>query len=497
MTDDHLWAPGTGVAPRRTGSTRLDPEPTGGATTPAGRVRRLLAVQPAGAWASGGATFLAYLLLGWQQWRRYESPSWDLGIFTEAVQQYARFHAPVVHIKGFDYNLLGDHFHPLLALLVPAYWVFPSAYTLLVVQALLLGVSAFFVAKAAHEQLGGGAAWLMGLAYGFSWGVQQAAAVQFHEVALGAPILAICLWLLLRGSWVAAAAWGAALPFVKEDLGLTVAAIGLVLAWRSKRVLLGLSLAVWGLAWTLLALRVILPALNPKGQYDYGRHLSPGDVLAHPVTIIAGILTNETKMATALLLCVAVMFLLLRSELALILVPTLAWRFLSSNEGHWGQTWHYSLMLMPTAYAAAVDGARQLRASRVWALRRWGVHGPAMALAVTIALFNQMPLWSLRDPDSWTLGPRQEAAAAALSAIPKGSIVESDVSLMNQLVDRADVYYIGQAGNPVPDYLVIDTVGGGWNTKVDGVGYGPQIHPQTRWETVFDAEGYQVVKRAG
>lgn len=494
MSDDHLWAPGAETAGRRRGSTRAaDPRPP---WHPA-RLRRAVAAPPASAWGVGLATLVAYVTLGASQWRRFESPSWDLGIFTQALKQYAGLHAPVVHIKGADYNLLGDHFHPLLAVLAPAYALFPSAFTLVVLQSVLLAVSAFFVARTAHEHLGRGSGWLVGLAYAFSWGVQQAAVVQFHEVALGAPVLATCLWLLLRRSWVAAAAWGGLLVFVKEDLGLTVAAIGVVLAWRSRRWLLGGALALWGLAWTWLALKVILPALNPKGQYDYGKNVSLGDIAADPVSIVAGILTNDTKMATVLLLCVCVVFLLVRSEVALIAVPTLAWRFLSANEGHWGQSWHYSLMLMPTAYAAAVDGARRLRASRWWVLRGWGTHGPAMALAVTVALFNQMPLWELRKPERWELEARQAAAAEAVARVPTGAVVESDSSLMNQLVAGADVYYIGQQGNPVADFLVIDNVAGGWNTHVDARDYGGQIHPGTRWDVVFEREGYQVARRAG
>ena len=38
-------------------------------------------------------------------------------------------------------NLLGDHFHPALMLLAPAYWIWDDARVLLVVQALLLAAS--------------------------------------------------------------------------------------------------------------------------------------------------------------------------------------------------------------------------------------------------------------------------------------------------------------------------------------------------------------------
>ncbi|TDO89591.1 putative membrane protein DUF2079 [Enemella evansiae] len=459
------------------------------------RIRQRVGAQPLSAgWLAVGA-FAVYTLLSTLQWRRYESPSWDLGIFTQVVQQYARLQPPIVHIKGADYNILGDHFHPILALLAPIYAVFPSAYTLLLLQALLVAISVFFIAKTAHEQLGAAAGWLIGLAYAICWGVQQAVVVQFHEVAMGAPILAIALWALLRKSWLTAAIWGSLLVFVKEDLGLTVLVFGLVLAWRSKRWILGGAVAAWGLVMFVLTTKVFLPALNPNSQYDYDKYLDMSQVLADPFGNLAEILTNDKKMATVLLLLACTGFFLLRSSLAWLVLPTLAWRFLSNNEGHWGQTWHYSLMLMPIAYAGAVDGIAKLRESGVPFLRAYARHGAVVVLTFALAIFNQLPLFELRNPEQWKTDGRQESAKRVLAVVPEEVTVASDVSLMAYLVSKRDVYYIGQQGNPVEDYLVVDTIGGGWSGPIDVVTYGGQIHPGSRWEKVLDENGYQVARR--
>src|SRR5699024_7826947 len=110
-----------------------------------------------------------------------------------------------------------------------------------------------------------------GGAYALSWGLHGAVAVQFHEVAFAVPLLAFALAAYLRRRWWACAAWAAPLVFVKEDLGLTVAALGAVLWFRTsihppgaqsgthpRRV--GMVLVLWGLGWTVLAIGVILPA---------------------------------------------------------------------------------------------------------------------------------------------------------------------------------------------------------------------------------------------
>ena len=457
-----------------------------------------LASLGAAPWVVAALATATYALFSTLQWRRFESPSWDLGIFTQILQRYAALEAPVVHIKGAGYNIMGDHFHPILVLLAPLYAAFPSALTLMVAQAVLLGVSAFFVAAAAHHLVGRGAAWLIGLAYAFSWGVQEAAAVQFHEVAVGAPILAVGLWCLVRERWVPATVWLGLLVFVKEDLGATVAVLGLLVAWRSRRWLLGLGLTAWGIAWFVLALRVILPAMNLRGQYDYAGHLDLAAVLADPVGTVAEILTNEQKMLTLFMLLACTGLLALRSNLALALLPTLGWRFLSSLSGHWGPTWHYSLMLMPIAFVAAAEGVRLLADARSPVLRGWARSGPAVLLMFALAVLPQMPLWDLTKGGTWTVdGPRPRAAAELVSLVPRGAVVASDISLMNQLVDRADVYFIANEGNPIPDRIVIDNRGGGWSSRVDGVVHGAALWPGTRWREVLAQQDYQLVERVG
>ncbi len=459
-------------------------------------LRQRLATTPASAVVAGLTSTAAYLLFSTLQWLRHESPSWDLGIFTQILQRYAAFEAPIVHIKGTGYNIMGDHFHPILALLTPIFAVFPSAYTLMVLQAILLGISAFFVALAARHLAGPATGWLIGLAHAFGWGVQAAAAVQFHEVAVGAPILAIGLWLLVRERWVAATVWLGLLVFVKEDLGMTVFVFGALVAWRSGRWLLGGGLALWGIVWFFVTLRVILPAFNIRDQYDYGHLLDLGAVLANPFGTAGEILTNEQKMLTVFMLLASTMLLLVRSNLALALLPTLAWRFLSTLHGHWGPTWHYSLMLMPIAFVAAAEGARLLAASKHPVLRGWGTAGPAMMLGFAIAVMPQQPLAQLTKATTWQVdGPRQQAADKLLDLVPRGSVVSSDISLMNGLVDRADVYFIANQGNPLPDFVVIDNRGGGWSSRVDGVQHAQGQYPEARWELRFAEADYQLVAR--
>src|SRR5690242_1850836 len=188
-------------------------------------------------WIIALAMFIAYDTISVFKYLRLAPGSWDLGIFTEYVKQLAHARAPVVSIRGAGFNLLGDHFQPIVGLLAPLYRVFPTAETLLVAQALLTAASVIPVCRAAQELLGTWASRGIGLAYGFSWGLQQMVSFDFHEIAFAVPLLAFSLSALVRRRPRPAVLWALPLVFVKEDQGFTVAAIGLVMAGMGLAVL--------------------------------------------------------------------------------------------------------------------------------------------------------------------------------------------------------------------------------------------------------------------
>src|SRR6516165_5869593 len=180
-------------------------------------------------WAVAVAAFGAYLAISLFRLLQLTPTSWDLGIYTEYVKQLAHLRAPIVDVRGAGFNLLGDHFQVIVALIAPFFRVFPSPATLLVAQALLIAVSVFPVTAAAVWLLGRGTGRCIGFAYAFSWGLQQMMDFDFHEIAFAVPLLAFSLSALVRGRPRAAVWWAMPLVFVKEDQGFTVAAIGLLM----------------------------------------------------------------------------------------------------------------------------------------------------------------------------------------------------------------------------------------------------------------------------
>lgn len=426
---------------------------------------------------------VAYGILSTHQFRNLTSSSWDLGIFSQLAKDYAHLRAPIVPIKGDDVNLLGDHFHPILVLLGPIWAVWPSGLALLWTQALLFGISAIPIARLAMERLGSWLGGILGGAYVFSFGLQSAQDVQFHEIAFAVPLLAMSLTRLLRGRVLAACLWAGALVFVKEDLGLTVLVLGAVIALRGKQHRLeGAGLACWGLGWFILSTFVILPLLNTAGQYDYTDNL--GSLL--------DVFLPGDKWITVLMLALVAGGIGLRSPLILLMLPTLAWRFTGTVEFYWTWYWHYNAVLMPIAAAALLDGVR--------GTSRW-TRGVAVAAsaAVTLALGSAMPLWNLARPSTWETSWRAAPAAGAVEAVPDGAVVATDITLMAQLVPEHDVQWLHGPNQRVPQCVVVDDYAFSWNGTPprDAAQWADEQYRQDpgTYATTYDDGGFWVVCR--
>ncbi|MGW2557673.1 DUF2079 domain-containing protein [Streptomyces sp. NPDC001514] len=422
--------------------------PTPVARPPAGRPAALLL--PWG-WAAG--LFLLYATVAVRRHQLLRTTGYDLGIFEQAVRGYAQLGAPVVPLRGGGFNLLGDHFHPLIAVLAPLYRLWPSPLCLLVAQSALLAVAVVPLARWAARVLGRRAAHVVALGYGASWGIASAAAFDFHEVALAVPLLAYALEALGRQRWGRAVAWAAPLLLVKEDLGLTLAAVGAYIAWKggwqggrkggagkgARR--LGVATAAAGLIGSAIEIKLLLPAFNSGVGYAHGRILADGhsSLLATLAFAPLDALRPDAKAMTLVLVFAPGALVALRSPLSLLAVPTLAWRMLSEQGFHWGTAFHYSAVLMPVVLAGLVDALSRYRASDHPLAARHVRASLVTVIAVTAVMLPSFPLAQLAQRATWRTTPHVEAARSLLQRIPDGATVAASNRLAPQLTSRCEV----------------------------------------------------------
>jgi uncharacterized membrane protein len=494
-------------------------------------------------WLIAGLVFAVYLALSLFRYLQLAPSSWDLGIFTEQVKQYAHLHAPVADVRGAGFNLLGDHFSPIVALIAPFFLVAPSPVTLLVAQAALTAVSVLPVTWVAAEKLGRRAGLAIGLAYGLSWGLQQMIDFDFHEIAFAVPLLAFSLAALIRGRYRSAVAWALPLVFVKEDQGFTVAALGVLMIvtslWSpdqpreappgSTRAALygGQLLIVWGIAWSVLSIAVIIPHFNPAHHYQYwsdGGALSPGGHFSAGGSIAQFFTAWPTKLQTTLMLLLPTAFIALWSPLSLIVLPSIVLRFLATATNFWGTQYHYNATVMTILFLAAVDAIARQRtahaecsasskgdtvaggATAPGPFAAWHTavtttidrHGAAAMLAIAVALLFQFPVSNLPNPATYRLGPHVADARAAIARVPDGATVTATLDLLAPLAARTDTFWIGNAGNPNTDYIVFDGTNSGYEPEPANVpSFIASQHPGVRYQVIYDTGDIYVLRRAG
>lgn len=451
-------------------------------------------------WCVGLGIAATHMTVACVRYANFDSASWDLGIFTQVVDNYAHLHAPIASIHGPGFNVLGDHFSPALALLTPLFWIRQSAVMLLLAQALAFGLSAVAITRLARARLGAPGGTVLGVAYGLSAGLMQAAVVDFHEIALAVPLLACALVALVEERWRAVVWWSLPLLFVKEDLGLTVAAIGLLVAFRGAR-RIGFILATAGVAGSLLAVFAIIPILAPGHRYAYFSQYDSAH--AHDsLSAVWGALAPSrwtsgflTKLHTVATLGWTTAFAGWGSSIALLALPTLAWRFISAQSFYWGTSWHYDAILMPIVFVAAIETCERLAQRDGWP--RWfALATPAAALAVSITFATSSPLGPLFDSGTWTTTALEHAESDALRIIPQHATVLTDLGLMSHLAARDDVYWIGTADGVVPDYIAT-VEGSGWTppTPETATDYWNAQYSGHRFRLISYDQGVSVLQR--
>ena len=428
-----------------------------------------------------------YAAVSVQQYNRMDAYLFDLGFFESVIRDYARGTLPELPLT--DTTVAALHFSPALALLAPIVWVWPSPIAILVTQAVLVAAGVVPLMRAAGV---GWLAWVVATSYGLAPAFGALIGFDFHEVALGVPLLAFSMAAMLRADHRAAVLWAMPLVLVKEDLGLTVAALGAVVFLRGSR-RWGAVAMVFGAATFLVMVLWVMPAIQGPGSFvDQYAPTGPGEALR---VLVDG---ADHKVRTVLFLLVPTGLLALRSPMLLLVVlPTYGWRFVSDRITYWDPWYQYDAVLVPIAVAAMIEGARLLRTP----LRQIGL---GAAVAGTVLLVPQQAFSQVWQPGFWETPPRTVAVDRVLDRIPSGSRVAASDNLGARIGLRTELYVMGDTygydGPPLPpenfegvEWLAYDTLVPpaqvpAWKGFAQLLGTGD-------FEVVAQAEGVVVARR--
>jgi uncharacterized membrane protein len=412
--------------------------------------------------------------------------SYDLVIFDQAVRSYAHFHPGISVIKGYhngfgpNFSVLGDHWSPIISVLAPLYWIYDGPQTLLIAQGVLFALAipplwlftrrAFGGDSPAADRKATAAAYLVSVAYALSWTVAGAVAFDFHEVAFAPVLMAVALERLQAGRLKTALIALAGLLLVKEDMGFLVAGIGVALVisgqnWVGRQRLVGAALIVAGLADTLLATYVLIPAFGGRADYywaygELGNSAAQAIVhlFTHPSVALNALITPRAKVDLVLWLLAPFVFLPLLSPLSVAAIPLVLERLLDVKFPNWWATsGQYNAYLVIILACAAVDGAARLdrwisRTRHGWTGLGWAV----ITCAAAVALVPRFAFGQALHGSFYHRDAQANAAVRAANAVPSGVTVEATDDVGPQLSGRDTVLlWNGYGGSPTfPPWVV-------------------------------------------
>ncbi|SOD71927.1 predicted membrane protein DUF2079 [Jatrophihabitans sp. GAS493] len=468
-----------------------------------------------------------YLWHGIGEQRSYRTTGFDLGIFDQAVRAYAHFKAPMVALKGPGYDVLGDHFHPIIALLAPLYWVWDNPDMLIIAQAVLISASIPIVYRFAARRTSRWLSLLISAAYGLGWPVMALIDFDFHEIAFATPLLAFAIDALDRRDDRSLLIWSLLLFGVREDMGVVVALLGVLRIlqgvresppdpagaqpaaanpspatgswWRRRWPAVALIAA--GIVAYLVSTAVIIPHFASGHSFAYGSQYDAlgnsvgealGNIVKHPLTAAKLLVSPQTKLTTILYLVVPFAFLPLRSRYSILAVPLLAERFFNSRANLWQPHFHYNALPWLILTLATLDGAARLG---LFSSARWA-HWGRLALAAWLVVFPVLlivnpstagptPITKTRDEVTLAITAAVRAQMATVEFLPANTCVEAANTLVPHLTNRNYVS-LANTQNWTADFIALDM------SVRDVGGNPPAATPQSVYAAAI-ARGYKPV----
>jgi len=410
--------------------------------------------------ALAAAATAFYILIGLGSFRGFNL-GMDLGIFDQAVRAYSRLQTPDIQIKAQGgFNILGDHFSPIIMLLAPFYRLWPDARMLMCAQGILFGWSAGFVGWYAHRRGLGRAAYLVEASFACSFGVLSAAVFDFHEIAFGLPVLLWALWAFLERRDAQLIAACAVMCLVKEDMPMYSAGIALAMLVTGRR-LYGLILGAASVVVTLLLIFVVIPHFSYTGQYAYIGSGARGLRSFSGALATFGLHLTSWQGITFILLIAATAGIGLRRPLMLVVLPTVLFRLMANDTVYLGFRFQYGVLLTGVVFMALIDSWSWMTEHRTrWADTIKAAQVGLLLLGALGGIFGtQSPV---RVSRLWTMTSVVQQKDAIQAQIPDGANVAADVYLVPQIVDRTTVQiayknWLDETGVPIrADYVFLD-----------------------------------------
>ncbi|HAL61351.1 MAG TPA: hypothetical protein DCP08_02980 [Chloroflexi bacterium] len=429
----------------------------------------------------------------------FQTTAFDLGNMDQAV--WNSLHGRLLPFTnwGEEGTRLAYHLDPVLILISPLYFIHSDPKTLLVFQTLVVALGALPLFWLAEEVFGESlVALVFPLVYLFFPALEAANLFDFHPTTLAASFLAYAFYYLYRRRYGWFFLLAVLLMACKEEMPLLVIMMGLyaLLVQRNWRV--GLTAISLGAAWFVMAVYIIIPHYNLKGQSPY--LAAYGYLGGGPLGVLKGLLTRPDLVIPNLFIMDKALYLwgllapvaflsLLAPQILLLSLPTLAINLLSTKpEFYTLEKFHYAAPLVPFVVLSALFGVYYL--GEFLSLRlKVGRHGPRYLLSALVLLSTLLyhrghgftPL-GLRF-EMARVTPHHRLAEELMALIPDGATISAQSRLNPHLSQRPKIYMFPKVEDA--EYVFFDVTVDSW-----------PIHPNDQkrlFDTLLGEEGFGIL----
>lgn len=419
---------------------------------------------------------LLYSLLSILRHNHFQSGGFDLGLFDQATWQYSQFLYPYNTIK--DRFILGDHLTLTLPLIAPLFWIWDNVRILLIFQAFWLAFSTLAVYKLIIlRKFSPLTALSLSFIYSLFYGIQQAVFFDFHAVVIGVGLIPWLVYFLEVGKKKLFLATLILLLLTQENMGIALAGLGLIYIFQKKYRRLAVAFIFGGLAWSLLATKIIVLFSNTGFQYW-------PEISLNPLKIIAGFFDAEEKRLVWLYSLSWFSFLPLLSPGAMLAVfLDLAQYFITGPEfaRMWSPFMHHRAILAPFLLLGTLEA--------LGGLKKRGISPQIASLLLVIVTLGwqyyfHFPLNKLSKPIYWKNESWMDDNRKLFKLIPQKASLATQQSLVPHLSHRREIYLVWPREHDFennlcggktcwwldfggkPQYLVVDLHPNQWITQL-------------------------------
>jgi uncharacterized membrane protein len=388
--------------------------------------------------------FAVFEHLVWQRQANYGTFDYDLGMYDQAVWLLAHGRH-FMTVRGMD--VFGQHANFGFILFIPFYWLGAGSQFLDVMNTLgvvACAVPIYFLGKRHLRSDWAGLA--LAAVYLFHFIPQWMIHETFHPENIAAPALLGAFYFASVQKWKWYW-WCVAFALIwKEDVGLYVLMMGvvIVLLYKARRV--GIGTIVVGAVWFLFTTRVVIPAFSPSGAvYDslFGV-LGPTatDVVVNSIkhpTLFGRTLAQHKAEDGFVRMVRPLGYVPLGAPVVMLMgLPQHIINFLSVQSFTWDPTAHYFMFPFISVMAAAVRTV--ISRARVW--MAWALMG-VMVIGVVATQDQGVGPWT----NNAAIGfwptvstPRDHKIANLMAKVPGGVAVSANSDLVPHLAHRPEIY---------------------------------------------------------